>query len=54
MAGVTAPVKTLPQACAAAARSALLCSRMQKHAKVSLLVHKIILLGEEQSVERPI
>lgn len=40
MGGATAPVKTHPRACAAAAPSASHCSRMEKHAKVSLPVHK--------------
>lgn len=40
MGGATAPVRTHPQVCAAAARSASHCSQMEKHAKVSLPVRK--------------
>lgn len=35
MGGATAPARTHPQVCAAAAPSASRCSRMEKHAKVS-------------------
>lgn len=50
MGGVTAPAKTHPQACAAAALLASHCSRMEKHAKVRLPVHKISLPREWNGV----
>lgn len=46
MGGATAPVRTHPQVCAAAALLASHCSRMEKHAKVRLSVHKKTLVIE--------